>query len=233
MGDFRQKIAVACQGGGTHAAFEVGVLNEILRDIYEQDRFDLVGLSGTSAGALCALMVWYGLAPRTSVRSCRSAGTSQRTARGWPGKPETLDNRVVQECIDASADHRRERARKPTRKQVNRGIAHAPIGRRQAKPLALIRVAEALESVNVRRQVLDAHSPTDFAPEVEQSKSLLFAHGTPAKAPIPANGFEDEGRKHIEKVAVGNPEAAVQLVHALKRTSTPITAVALSISVRN
>ena len=64
MGICRQKIAVACQGGGTHAAFEVGVLNEILRDIYEQDRFDLVGLSGTSAGALCALMVWYGLAPK-------------------------------------------------------------------------------------------------------------------------------------------------------------------------
>jgi len=161
MGDFRQKIAVACQGGGTHAAFEVGVLNEILRDIYEQDRFDLVGLSGTSAGALCALMVWYGLAPRTSVRSCRSAGTSQRTARGWPGKPETLDNRVLQECIDASADHRRERARKPTRKQVNRGIAHAPIGRRQAKPLALIRVAEALESVkSAGRSLMPIRRPT-------------------------------------------------------------------------
>ncbi len=59
----RKKVAVACQGGGMHAAFEVGVLTEILKDC-EKKRFELVGLSGTSAGALCALMVWYGLAPK-------------------------------------------------------------------------------------------------------------------------------------------------------------------------
>lgn len=44
-----------------HAAFEVGVLTEILNDV-ENKQFDLVGLSGTSAGALCTLIVWYGLA---------------------------------------------------------------------------------------------------------------------------------------------------------------------------
>jgi NTE family protein len=57
------KIAVGCQGGGMHAAFEVGVLTEILNSC-EEKKFELVGLSGTSAGALCALMVWYGLAPK-------------------------------------------------------------------------------------------------------------------------------------------------------------------------
>jgi len=63
VGPKRKKIAVGCQGGGMHAAFEIGVLTEILKDC-EQEKFDLVGLSGTSAGALCALMVWYGLAPK-------------------------------------------------------------------------------------------------------------------------------------------------------------------------
>ena len=58
------KVAVACQGGGMHVAFTVGVLTEILRDVDTRNRFDLVGLSGTSAGALCALMVWYGLVPK-------------------------------------------------------------------------------------------------------------------------------------------------------------------------
>src|SRR5262249_1876903 len=57
---------VACQGGGIHASFEVGVLSEILKDIQKQNRFELVGLSGTSAGALCTLMVWYGLAPKNT-----------------------------------------------------------------------------------------------------------------------------------------------------------------------
>jgi NTE family protein len=59
------KVAIACQGGGMHAAFEVGVLTEILKD-FDAKRFELVGLSGTSAGALCTLMVWYGLAPKKS-----------------------------------------------------------------------------------------------------------------------------------------------------------------------
>ena len=64
MVDFVPKVAIACQGGGTHAAFEVGVLTEVLKDIEAGNRFELVGFSGTSAGALCALMVWYGLAPK-------------------------------------------------------------------------------------------------------------------------------------------------------------------------
>jgi NTE family protein len=66
-----KKIVVGCQGGGVHAAFAVGVLTEILGNVDrqgkqkdEERRFELVGLSGTSAGALCALMTWYGLAPK-------------------------------------------------------------------------------------------------------------------------------------------------------------------------
>ena len=35
-----------------------------IEDINERKRFELVGVSGTSAGALCALMVWYGLVPK-------------------------------------------------------------------------------------------------------------------------------------------------------------------------
>jgi NTE family protein len=66
------RVAVACQGGGIHAAFEVGVLSEILHDV-GNGAFKLVGLSGTSAGALCALMAWYGLAPKNGS----SGSTSQ------------------------------------------------------------------------------------------------------------------------------------------------------------
>jgi NTE family protein len=59
--DKPKKIVVGCQGGGMHAAFEVGVLKAILENIRDKNQFELVGLSGTSAGALCALMTWYGL----------------------------------------------------------------------------------------------------------------------------------------------------------------------------
>ncbi|HEX3036688.1 MAG TPA: patatin-like phospholipase family protein [Thermodesulfobacteriota bacterium] len=50
------RIAIACQGGGSHTAFTAGVLKRILEEKYE-----IVGLSGTSGGAICALLAWYGL----------------------------------------------------------------------------------------------------------------------------------------------------------------------------
>ncbi len=60
------KVAIACQGGGTHAAFAYGVLVELLDQLASADapQVEIVALTGTSAGALNALMVWYGLAPK-------------------------------------------------------------------------------------------------------------------------------------------------------------------------
>jgi NTE family protein len=53
-------VAIACQGGGSHTAFTAGVLDRLLE---ETDLgFDVVGLSGTSGGAICAFTAWYGLA---------------------------------------------------------------------------------------------------------------------------------------------------------------------------
>jgi NTE family protein len=54
-----KKIAIACQGGGSHTAFTAGVLKRILKE--ETKDFEIVGLSGTSGGAICALLAWYGL----------------------------------------------------------------------------------------------------------------------------------------------------------------------------
>ncbi|MCE8423267.1 MAG: patatin-like phospholipase family protein [Candidatus Methanoperedens sp.] len=53
------KIAIACQGGGSHTAFTAGVLKRILKE--NKRKFEIVGLSGTSGGAICALLAWYGL----------------------------------------------------------------------------------------------------------------------------------------------------------------------------
>ncbi|NUZ06028.1 patatin-like phospholipase family protein [Piscinibacter koreensis] len=56
----RRKVAIACQGGGSHAAFGAGVLRRLLApDLWP--RFELVGLSGTSGGAMCAALAWAGL----------------------------------------------------------------------------------------------------------------------------------------------------------------------------
>ena len=55
-----KKIAIACQGGGSHTAFTAGVLSIVLSPEYA-DRFDLIGFSGTSGGAVCTTLAWSGL----------------------------------------------------------------------------------------------------------------------------------------------------------------------------
>ena len=74
-----KKVAIACQGGGTHAAFTWGVLRTILAtkkrwdaSPKDGDTFDIIAISGTSAGALCALATWYGLVPNSADAECGS-----------------------------------------------------------------------------------------------------------------------------------------------------------------
>ena len=57
-----RRVAIACQGGGSHTAFTSGALKKLLKvkDVGEQD-YEIVALSGTSGGAICALLAWYGL----------------------------------------------------------------------------------------------------------------------------------------------------------------------------
>jgi NTE family protein len=55
-----RRVAIACQGGGSHTAFTAGVLSHLL-DSDELDEYEIVGLSGTSGGAVCALLAWTAL----------------------------------------------------------------------------------------------------------------------------------------------------------------------------
>ena len=56
----KQKIAIACQGGGSQTAFTAGVLSTFFeKELHLQKQ--IVSLSGTSGGAVCASLAWYGL----------------------------------------------------------------------------------------------------------------------------------------------------------------------------
>jgi NTE family protein len=55
-----RRVAIACQGGGSHTAFTAGVLKRLLR-AEELAGHEVVGLSGTSGGAVCALLAWHRL----------------------------------------------------------------------------------------------------------------------------------------------------------------------------
>ena len=55
----KPRVAIACQGGGSHTAFTAGVLKRLLPAI--GSTHDVVAISGTSGGAVCALLAWYAL----------------------------------------------------------------------------------------------------------------------------------------------------------------------------
>jgi len=71
----KTKIAIACQGGGAHAAFTAGAIQALFEGGI-QDKFEIVSLSGTSGGAIGAALVWYAM-----KKSDDSVG--QRLADFW------------------------------------------------------------------------------------------------------------------------------------------------------
>ncbi len=57
-----RRVAIACQGGGSHTAFTAGALKKLLKEKGEEGHeYEIVALSGTSGGSICALLAWYGL----------------------------------------------------------------------------------------------------------------------------------------------------------------------------
>jgi NTE family protein len=58
MADKVKRIDIALQGGGSHGAFTWGVLERLV----EEDSIEVVGVSGTSAGAMNAVALTQGLA---------------------------------------------------------------------------------------------------------------------------------------------------------------------------
>ncbi len=70
-GDGTRRIAIACQGGGSHTAFTAGVLERLLTQ--KPEKHEIAALSGTSGGAVCALLAWYGLLENAEHGPSRAA----------------------------------------------------------------------------------------------------------------------------------------------------------------
>jgi NTE family protein len=79
----KTKIAIACQGGGSQTAFTAGAL-KALCDAQVPDEFEIVSISGTSGGAVCATLVWYALERGETPAWGRLMEFWQaNTAQGW------------------------------------------------------------------------------------------------------------------------------------------------------
>ena len=76
------KINVALQGGGSHGAFTWGVLDRLLAD----DRIEIEAVSGTSAGAINAVLMAEGLVEGGRPQARRPARLAPCRCR-LPGRP--------------------------------------------------------------------------------------------------------------------------------------------------
>ncbi len=85
------RVAIACQGGGSHTAFSAGALKTILGASAEKNPFDIVALSGTSGGAICALLAWYGLIQ--DGRPVNGEASGGEASGGEAGIGATIDGR--------------------------------------------------------------------------------------------------------------------------------------------
>ena len=54
----KTRVAIACQGGGSETAFTAGALKALCESDVA-DEIDVVSISGTSGGAVCAALIWY------------------------------------------------------------------------------------------------------------------------------------------------------------------------------
>ncbi|WP_373973624.1 patatin-like phospholipase family protein [Chitinibacter sp. SCUT-21] len=61
MAKQKRKIAIACQGGGSQTAFTAGALKALFEAGFSE-HYQLVSITGTSGGALCATLMWYAIA---------------------------------------------------------------------------------------------------------------------------------------------------------------------------
>ncbi|HEX2375139.1 MAG TPA: patatin-like phospholipase family protein [Actinomycetota bacterium] len=78
----RIRVAIACQGGGSHTAFTAGVLKRLL-GAEELAGVEVVGLSGTSGGAVCALLAW------SALLDGDPAGAGERLEAFWADNSAT------------------------------------------------------------------------------------------------------------------------------------------------
>jgi NTE family protein len=203
----RKKVAVGCQGGGMHVAFEVGVLTEILKDV-GQNRFELVGLSGTSAGALCALMAWYGLAPKNeSPGSVRAA--IDNLDRFWNGFVARTPAEMLLNLLTYGKFWADER-------EIPVLGVNAPVFGLNPFGAIMKAVAAGLPTLGVRRQYFDLDEVlAEACPEFNgikwsklQTRLLIGATDVINGAETVFDSYrnmEAHGVKHTEEATVKNP----------------------------
>ncbi len=90
----KKRVAIACQGGGSHTAFTAGVLKGLLRSEQLQEH-EVVALSGTSGGAVCALLAWHNLLAGDPAGAARALDDFWRDNSATAPHEQVVNNWVL------------------------------------------------------------------------------------------------------------------------------------------
>jgi NTE family protein len=98
----KRRVELALQGGGAHGAFTWGVLERFLED----ERIEIEGISGTSAGAMNAVVVAHGMHEGGRAGACRALedfwSAVSRAARWSPVQRTFFDRLLGRWTLDYS-----------------------------------------------------------------------------------------------------------------------------------
>ena len=101
-----KKIDLALQGGGAHGAYTWGVLDRLL----DEERIEIDGVSGTSAGAMNAICVVYGLKLGGRLKAKEKLNEFwlkiSEAGKTSPLQPSFIDKSLSQGNIDYSPGYR-------------------------------------------------------------------------------------------------------------------------------
>jgi NTE family protein len=165
----RPRVAIACQGGGSHTAFTAGVLQRLLQP-ERLEEYDVVGLSGTSGGAVCATLAWAALVEGDPARAGRllegfwtdNAATAphERLLNAWGLWASAASQFVVAPAVSPYDMPFSDRGLEDFRAMLLRQVDPAALGVRPDDAMLLIGAVDVLSgefrTFNSRRETITA-----------------------------------------------------------------------------
>jgi NTE family protein len=163
------RVAIACQGGGSHTAFTAGVLKRLL-GAEELAGYEVVGLSGTSGGAVCALLAWSALREGDPAAAGKlleefwadnSATTPlEQLVNAWVVWAARLENLVVLPAVSPYDNYGSVTALKEFRRMLERRVDFGRFDADGAGPMLLVGAVDVLsgefKAFNSRREAITA-----------------------------------------------------------------------------
>lgn len=167
----RPRVAIACQGGGSHTAFTAGVLKRLLQP-EQLERYEVVGLSGTSGGAVCATLAWAALVEGDPARAGRllegfwadnsASAPAERLLNAWGLWAGAMAEYVVTPAVSPYHTPLSTIAMDQLRAMLLRQVDPAALGVRPDDPMLLIGAVDVLtgefRAFNSRKEAITAEA---------------------------------------------------------------------------